>query len=78
MVSFGTILQTTRHCRLIISKRMSKMNPYASTNLLHPTLNVDYRTANNRNLNTGADFTVSRAAYRLVNAIERILTKSGS
>lgn len=54
------------------------MNPYASTNLLHPTLNVDYRTANNRNLNTGADFTVSRAAYRLVNAIERILTKSGS
>ncbi len=51
------------------------MNPYAFTDPLHPNFQPDYRALENCTQDDGIDFSLSRAIYRLVTGIERLLFK---
>ena len=44
------------------------MNPFAMTNLLRPTIATDHRMANQTSAEAGMDYTLSRAAFRLIDA----------
>lgn len=54
------------------------MNPYYQLpNLVHPSYQPDFRALENRKPDTGIDTSVSRAAYRLVDVVDRILFRRG-
>jgi len=44
------------------------MNPYAFTNLIYPSTRPDWREAEKNIHNTGLNYFLSRAVYRLVKA----------
>ena len=47
------------------------MNPYAFTNLINPTERSDWRVTEKSSHNTGLDYPLSRAFYRIINSLER-------
>ena len=51
------------------------MNPFAMTNLLRPTIAADHRMANKTPVDAGMDYTLSRAAFRLIDAAGKIITR---
>jgi hypothetical protein len=53
------------------------MNPYAFTNLLQPTVPVDYRMAQSNPISGGSGYDMSRAIFRAVCMVENLLPKSG-
>jgi len=53
------------------------MNPYAFTNLLHPTVPVDYRMSQSNPISGGTGYDMSRAIFRVVCMVENLLPGSG-
>ena len=51
------------------------MNPYAFTNLVHPTVAIDYRMLEANPRAVGPENTLSRAIFRAVCAVENLLQK---
>ena len=51
------------------------MNPFAMTNLLRPTIVADHRLTNQAAVNSGMDYSMSRAAFRLIDAAGKILVR---
>lgn len=50
------------------------MNPYYQLpNLVHPSYQPDFRALENRHTPSAVDVSLSRTAYRLVNAVDRLL-----
>lgn len=49
------------------------MNPYAFTNLLHPTVPVDYRMKEANPYAVGPENSLSRAIFRTVCLVENLL-----
>ena len=45
------------------------MNPYAFTNLINPTTRPDWREAKVNIHNTGLNYILSRAVYRVIKAV---------
>ena len=52
------------------------MNPFAQTDLLHPSFQPDYRVQETGYQDAGLDRSFSSAVYHLVNTVERLLFKS--
>ena len=52
------------------------MNPYAFTNLLHPTVPVDYRMAQSNPTTGESGYDMSRAIFRVVCMVENLLPGS--
>ncbi len=52
------------------------MNPYAFSNLLHPTVAADYRVLEKASHAVGPDYSMSHAIYRAVCMVERLLPGS--
>ena len=53
------------------------MNPYAFTNLLQPTVAVDYRMAQANPTSGGSGYDMSRAIFRVVCMVENLVSGSG-
>ena len=53
------------------------MNPYAFTNLLQPSVPVDYRMAQTNPAGGGYGYDMSRAIFRVVCMVENLLVRSG-
>ena len=53
------------------------MNPYAFTNLLHPTVPVDYRMSQSKSNGSGSGYDMSRAIFRMVCMVESLVPGSG-
>jgi hypothetical protein len=53
------------------------MNPYAFTNLLQPSVPVDYRMAQSNPIGGGSGYDMSRAIFRVVCVVENLLPGSG-
>jgi hypothetical protein len=51
------------------------MNPFAMTNLLRPTIAADHRIANQGPVDAGMDYSLSRAAFRLIDAAGKIIAR---
>ncbi|MCJ8307461.1 MAG: hypothetical protein HRU27_00205 [Rhizobiaceae bacterium] len=51
------------------------MNPFAMTNLLRPTIASDHRVANHQPTDAGMDYSLSRAAFRLIDAAGKIVSR---
>ena len=51
------------------------MNPYAFTNLVHPTIPVDYRMRENNPRAVGPENTMSRAIFRVICLVENLLQR---
>ncbi len=51
------------------------MNPYAFTNLLHPTVAVDYRILESNPRAVGPENTLSRAIFQAVCLVEDLLRR---
>lgn len=51
------------------------MNPFAMTNLLRPTIVTDHRLTNQATVDYGMDYSMSRAAFRLIDAAGRLLAR---
>jgi hypothetical protein len=67
---------TSCHCNRI-SKRTDVMNPYAFTNLLQPTVPVDYRMSQGKSNGSGSGYDMSRAIFRMVCMVESLVPGSG-
>ena len=52
------------------------MNPYAFTNLLQPSVHVDYRMAQNNPPGGVSSYDMSRAIFRLVFMVENLIRRS--
>ncbi len=52
------------------------MNPYAFTNLVHPTVSADYRMLENKPRAVEPDYSMSRAIFRAVCMVENLLPGS--
>jgi hypothetical protein len=53
------------------------MNPYAFTNLLQPSVPVDYRMTQANPTGGGSGYDMSRAIFRVVCMVENLLPRSG-
>lgn len=51
------------------------MNPFAVTNLLRPTIAGDHRQSNRTPFDAGMDYSLSRAAFRLIDAAEKLISR---
>ena len=51
------------------------MNPFAVTNLLRPTIAADQRVASKAPVNAGMDYSLSRAAFRLIDAAGKLISR---
>ena len=52
------------------------MNPYAFTNLLQPSVPLDYRMVQSNPISGGAGYDMSRAIFRVVCMVENLLSGS--
>jgi len=52
------------------------MNPYAFTNLLQPSVPVDYRMTQSNPASGASGYDMSRAIFRVVCMVENIMTGS--
>ncbi len=52
------------------------MNPYAFTNLLQPSVPVDYRMAQSNPASGGSSYDMSRAIFRVVCMVENLIRRS--
>jgi hypothetical protein len=50
------------------------MIPFAHPNLLHPSNDVDYRIAKSHSQESSLNWSFSRAIFRLVNVVDRIVS----
>ena len=53
------------------------MNPYAFTNLLHPTVPVDYRMSQSNPTGGRFGYDMSRAIFRMVCMVESLVRRPG-
>ena len=51
------------------------MNPFAMTNLLRPTIAADHRMSNRAPVDAGMDYSLSRAAFRLIDSAGKLLAR---
>ena len=51
------------------------MNPFAMTNLLHPTIVSDHRLVHQAAATSGMDYSMSRAAFRLIDAASKVFAR---
>lgn len=51
------------------------MNPYSFANLINPVAQSDWRESEKSIHNTGLDYSMSRAFFRAVNSVGRIMSK---
>ena len=49
------------------------MNPYENTNILHPRIQRDYREVKSTRRNSDLEFSLSNAAYRMINRVEQVM-----
>ena len=51
------------------------MNPFAVTNLLRPTIASDHRLASQASHASSMDYSMSRAAFRLIDGAGKLFTR---
>ena len=51
------------------------MNPFAVTNLLRPTIASDHRLKNQSASASGMDYSMSRAAFRLIDGAGKLFSR---